>query len=202
MKMKILFSLVLISFLSLDFGFAQKLSRRKISEGITVSLPKDFLIMSDDDIALKYPSSKKPLAMYTSLDRNVDFGLNVSKAKWPGQDLNLLKGVYRATILELYPKVDIINEEVKTVNKKDFIVFEFNSQFESQRKYTYLMYALVKDKVYLFNFTCPQPLKDKWQPTAHSIMNSIKMRVNTPIEVKHIEKPGVKKYVPKKVEKK
>jgi hypothetical protein len=61
------------------------------------------------------------------------------------------------------------------------------------------MYTLVKDQVFLFNFTCPQPVYQKWQATANAIMPTIKMTLSTPIEVKHEEKAGVKKYVPRKL---
>jgi hypothetical protein len=168
-------------------------------EGVKVSLPKDFALMSDDDVAQKYPSTKKPLVLYTSPDRIIDFGLNVTKSKFPGNDLELLKGIYKSTFLHMYNKVTFLQEEIKTVNKRKFISFEFIAEFEGQRTYSNLMYTLVKDQVFLFNFTCPQPVYQKWQATANAIMPTIKMSLSTPIEVKHEEKAGVKKYVPKKI---
>ncbi len=169
----------------------------KITEGVTAKLPSDFVPMSDDDIAYKYPSTKKPLAMFTNSERLVDFGLNVSKSKFPGNDLKILQQIYKATLLDMYQKVQFKQEQIKEINKKQFIVFEFTSQVESQRTYTYLLYTLVKDQVYLFNFSCPFPIMDKWQTVADKVMNSIKMHVKDPIEVKPPVKEGVKKYQPK-----
>ena len=40
-----------------------KLVKTKITSGVTASLPKGFVAMSDDDIAQKYPSTIKPLAI-------------------------------------------------------------------------------------------------------------------------------------------
>ena len=171
----------------------------KITEGVKASLPADFLSMSDDDLAVKYPSTKKPLAMFTNLDRIADFGLNVNKSSWPGNDLKILQGVYKSTIMDMYNKVEFLQEGIKTINKKEFIIFEFISVFEGQRNYTFLQYAVVKNQVYLFNFSTAAHLKDKWQPIAQKIMSSIKMSVKDRIEVKPIVKDGVKKYVPKKV---
>lgn len=176
-----------------------KMKTFKITEGVKAALPADFLPMTDDDMAVKYPSSKKPLAMFTSPDRLADFGLNVSKSKWPGNDLKLLQQIYKSTITEIYNKVEYLQEGIKTINKRDFIVFEFVSQFESQKHYTYLQYTVIKDQVYLFNFSCPAHLQQQWQPAAAAAMNSIKMNIKTPIEIKPVVKEGVKKYKPKKV---
>jgi len=180
---------------------AQKLKTVKLMDGVKVSLPKEFSQMTDDDVAQKYPSTKKPLVLYTNPDRIIDFGLNVTKSKFPGNDLELLRGIYKSTFLHMYNKVTFIQDEIKTINKRKFINFEFIAEFEGQRTYSNLMYTLVKDQVFLFNFTCPQPVYQKWQATANAIMPTIKMTLSTPIEVKHEEKAGVKKYVPRKLKK-
>ena len=166
----------LLGLLLLSTASVPKLRPQKIAEGVTVSLPSDFVPMSDNDIAQRYPSTKKPLAMYTSLDRVVDFGVNESKATFPGSDLNILKEFYQSTILSLYNKVDFIQKGViQPIKKRDYIVFEFTSEIDKTYKYTYLQYALINNKVFIFNFTCPQEYKDKWQETAKAIMQTVKL---------------------------
>lgn len=175
---------IFLSFLLFTAASTPKLRNTKIAEGVTVGLPKDFVAMSDDDIAQKYPSTKKPLAMYTSLDRTVDFGLNVSKSNWSGSNFDILQKIYKATILELYSNVVFLNEGVEKINGKDFIVFEFTSDAEGVKKYTYLAYTIIgnaKDKenrsnrVYIFNFTTGGEKKDSWRETAKAIIHSIKI---------------------------
>ncbi len=166
----------LLGILLLSTASVPKLRPQKIAEGVTVSLPSDFVPMSDNDIAQRYPSTKKPLAMYTSLDRVVDFGVNESKATFPGSDLNILKEFYQSTILSLYNKVDFMQKGViQPIKKRDYIVFEFTSEIDKTYKYTYLQYALINNKVFIFNFSCPQEYKDKWQETAKAIMQTVKL---------------------------
>lgn len=184
--------------LCLNTAVAQKLVTVKVAEGIKVKLPKDFAPMSDDDLAIKYPSSKKPLFAYTSPDRLVDFNVNVSKSKLPGNDLNIMKGFYKATILNLYEKVEFLNEGVKTIADRQFIIFEYNSKFEEKKYYNYIMYTLVDDQVFIFNFACPLLRKQQWQPVAGRMMESVKVTAKKAIEVKTIKKEGVKKYEPRK----
>jgi hypothetical protein len=175
-----------------------KLKRVKITDGVSALLPSEFMKMTDDDLATKYPSAKKPLAMFTDPYRLVDFGLNVSTSRWRGSDLKLLQEVYKSTIMEMYSKVELLQEGVKTIRKREYIVFEFTSVFEGIKNYNYLQYAVVKDQVFLFNFTCPANLKEQWQPVAGKIMESVRMNISKPIELQPVVKKGVKKYVPKK----
>lgn len=171
--MRILISSLLVLLLcSMD---GPKLYPKKITEGVTTMLPKDFYPMSDDDIASKYPSTKKPLSMFTSLDRVADFGLNVTKSKIPANDLNVLKSFYRSTIINMYESVEFLQEDVREVNGRNFIVLEFISYADKTRGYTFLQYALVNGYVYIFNFTCPAHLKDKWQEVAHGAMASLRI---------------------------
>jgi hypothetical protein len=190
--------LILSSFI-LFSADGPKLSKVKITEGVTASLPKDFSPMSDNDIAQRYPSTKKPLAMYVSLDRTVDFGLNVNKSIWGGSDLNVLKKVYKSTILDLYNNVEFIQENIQNINERDYIVFEFTSNAEGTRKYTYLQYIVIGNRIYLFNFTSGAEVKDKWQPIAAAIMQSININAKKLKETVTVSQPVHKGKTPVQV---
>jgi hypothetical protein len=170
MKTRIFLLLIPILMLSAN---EPKLVKTKITKGVTANLPKGFVAMSDNDIAQKYPSTKKPLAMFTSLDRTVDFGLNVSKSSWSGSNMEVLKKVYKATILELYSNVVFLNEGIEKISNRDFVFFEFTSEADQTKKYTYLQYTIIGNRLYIFNFTVGAEFKDKWQGTAGNIMRSV-----------------------------
>jgi hypothetical protein len=172
------FSLLVFTLIFLTFSArsqAPKLKAMKIAEGVKASLPQNFYPMSNEDIAQRYPSTKKPLCMYTDMDRAVDFGLNESKSNWAGGDLKVLQQVYKSTILSLYKKVDFIQEGIKNIKKRDYICFEFTSEAQGNTKYTYLLYTVINNKVYIFNFTCDQTQMKKWQETARAIMETVKI---------------------------
>jgi hypothetical protein len=184
-----------------------KLVNKKIAEGVNVSLPKNFYPMSDDDVAQRYPSTKKPLAMYTDLDRAVDFGLNISKSNWVGADLKVLQGIYKSTILSLYNNVNFIQEGIKNVKGRDYIVFEFTSEADNTPKYTYLQYAVVNtvisktdfNKVFIFNFSCAKSVMEKWQPVAGAIMATVNINQRETGKNLILKVPNEKKgVIPKK----
>jgi hypothetical protein len=179
-----------------------KLITQKMVDGISAGMPKDFVPMSDDDIANKYPSTKKPVAMFTNLDRTVDFGLNISKSRWGGADLNLLKDIFHATIVQSYDSVTFMKEDVITINGRPYVRYEFNSLFDNTQGYHYLLISVLtktlteaetdketltpgnSNHLLIFNFYCAKPYQAKYQPIAEAMMKTI--RVNTKLASKAI----------------
>ncbi len=175
----------LILLTSFVFDNEIKFKRVKISDAISVSLPETFFPMSEQDISSRHISYRKPLAIYTSQERTVDFSVNTAVSQWPASDLNLMKGFYKASISSLFGKVEFIQDEIKVIDGKEFAVLEFISVTEDEegssqktplKNYTYAQYAIVDGKTLVFTFSCLHRQKDKWQPVAHQIMESIKIK--------------------------
>src|SRR4249920_1949885 len=110
-------------------GFAApKLIKTKIANGITVLLPSDWKPMDNLDFTERYPSVRAPLAAYTNDERLIDFSVNVSATQWPDTDLELAQKFFKASIMNSFDRVVMINEGVEEINKKKFIFFEFESR--------------------------------------------------------------------------
>ncbi len=163
-----------------------KLVKVNLDKNVSIKLPADFVIMSDNDIATKYPSYRKPIAMYISPDRFADFGYNVSNGVW-GNDIKLLHDVYKATINNNFSKVTFFRDTIITVKNRDFVEFEYVSEIQDEssnqtvkpiiKVYTFKKYALQNGEIYQFSFNCPEKYKDKYQLTAQSIMATAKINL-------------------------
>jgi hypothetical protein len=173
--------------LSCVMGFApRKLVRTKISNGISVMLPKELAPMTPEDIVQRYPSVRAPLGSYTNPDRLVDFAVNVSATQWPDGNAEFAQKIFKASIMSMFDKVDMISEGFVTLHKKKFFFFEFDSRLNADRKqvatqdalmkYTYIMYLVHPTRTLVFSFNCTKDQKEEWQETAKVIMNSIKVR--------------------------
>lgn len=182
--MKLIFILVLSS--SLLFPVQQsKFVKTKVSDGISLLLPGDFIPVSEEDLRRKYLSAKPPVAVYTDYSRSVDFGVNVAYSKWDEEDLEIMKSFYKSNIMGLYNEVQFMNESIENINGKDFAVFEYVSAVYDEEssafnqgtisKYVRIQYAIVNGKTVLFNFSCPASQKDKWIPIAKEILESVKI---------------------------
>lgn len=172
-----------LSFLTLD---QDKFVKTKIAKGISVELPEDMHEMSDVEIASKYISYRDALGFFTDEDRMADFIINNSVTPWGANDVEMLKEVYKSSIYNLYSSVEMIEEDIKDLHGRKYITYEFISSVSGEENsmvkksdivaYNYVSYTVVKNKVFVFTFTCPKRLQTKWQNTAHRMMESIKIK--------------------------
>ena len=162
-----------------------KLMKVKVNDAITISVPKEWHAMDALDFTQRYPSVRAPLAAYTNMDRTIDFSVNISATQWPDTDLEIAQKFFKASVLSMFDRVDMIAEGIHEVDKKKFIFFEFDSRVSgtSQEglrdpvlRYTYIQYLLEPGRALVFSFNCPRREKDEWQDTARKMMDNIKVK--------------------------
>lgn len=162
----------------------EKMTKYQINEDISYQIPESFSLMSQGDRIQKFVSSREPLAMHASIDGEVNFGVNWNPMQWIAGDEKMIYGFYKASIQSMFDKVEFIQDEIKEINGKQFIVFEFIGSLKSEnafsskssRSYTYIQYTSYNDQVLLFNMGCKARLMSQWQPIAKEIMNSVKVK--------------------------
>jgi len=169
------------------FAFSpSKLVKTKVADGITISLPTELQPMTPDDIVLRYPSVRAPLAAYTDLNRTLDFSINVSATQWPDANLDMARKFFRSSITNLYDRVDFLQEGIQTIHKKKFIFFEFESRINGNKmslgeqqavfRYTYIQYLIEPNRTLVISFNCPKGMREDWQETVHAMMSSVKIK--------------------------
>jgi hypothetical protein len=169
------------------FAFSpSKLVKTKVAEGIVISLPAELQPMAEDDIILRYPSVRAPLAAYTDVNRTLDFSVNISATQWPDTDLEIAKKFFKSSITNLFDRVDIIEEGIHTVHKKKFIFFEFESRVNGNKmtlgeqqpvfRYTYIQYLIEPGRTLVISFNCPKALREDWQENVRAMMKSVKVK--------------------------
>lgn len=163
-----------------------KLVKTRINDQITVSIPAGWRPMDGIDFTQRYPSVRAPLGAYTDQDRLVDFSVNISATQWPDKDATVAHRFFKTSVANMFDKVDFISDGIKEHNGNTFIYLEFTSRVNGNKrqegfadpvlKYTYVQYLLGKDKTLVFSFNCPRRMQQDWQPVAHQMMESIKLK--------------------------
>lgn len=177
--------LLLISIVFLAFD-RPKLVKTKISDNLTVSIPKGWRPMDAMDFTERYPSVRAPIAAFTNEERVADFSINISATQWPDTDLGIAQKFFKASIMNMFDRVEMISEGIHEVNKKKYIYFEFESRVNGNRtqvgqqdpvlKYSYVQYLIEPNRTLVFSFNCLRRDREQWQPTAHAVMKSIKIK--------------------------
>ena len=180
--MRILTLLLLVSLST--FCFAQKLVSTKVGDDITIKIPSEFINMSDQDRMRKFATSRVPLAMYSTQMQDATLGINDNPMQWAENDTQTVYGFYKASVNALFDEIEFIQDTIKKINGKEFIVFEFTSVVrndntfggkKTHRNYSYIQYTSHNDQVLLFNFGCSARIKNQWEGIANEMMDSIKI---------------------------
>ncbi|WP_420316524.1 hypothetical protein [Ekhidna sp.] len=177
MKKIILLSLSIIPLLVCG----QKMIKQQINEDISYMVPESFSLMTKNDRIQKFVSSREPLAMHASEDGEINLGVNWNPMQWVDGEENVIRDFYKASLQSMFDEVEFIQEDLKEVNGKKFVVFEFIGSLKSEnafstkssRNYIYIQYTSYNEQVLLFNFGCNARLMSEWQPKANAIMNSV-----------------------------
>ena len=164
-------------------GWSQGMKKTKILKGvITMKIPKDFYEMTPDDMVLRMPSIRNPIAAYSSEDRVTDFNIKQSATQWRKEDTEIAMRFFKASIYNLFDRVKMIEEGLKEINGESFVVFEFESYIAgdngqpSERKYNYLLYYLGLGKTIVFTFRCPEQQMDEYVEKVQTMVKSIKLK--------------------------
>jgi hypothetical protein len=163
-----------------------KLVKTKINDEITVSIPQGWRAMDGMDFTERYPSVRAPLGAFTNEDRMIDFSVNISATQWPDMDLAIAQKFFKASLMNMFDKVEIISEGVREVKGKKFVYLEFNSRVNGNRmkeglsdpvvRYSYVQYLVAPQRTIVFSFNCPKRLQQEWQETAREMMKEVKVK--------------------------
>jgi hypothetical protein len=149
-------------------------------------MPKQLQPMTPEDIVQRYPSVRNPLGAFTNVDRDADFSVNISATQWLEKDIDMAAKFFKSGIHNLYDRVDFLSEGIQTINKKKFIVYEFESRINGNKlkegerqpilRYSYVQYFVESGRTLVFAFNCPKDKKDEWQSTVHAMMKSVRVK--------------------------
>lgn len=177
------FIIIPVLFFSLD---QSKLTKVKVTDDITISLPKDWRPMDDLDFTERYPSVRAPLGAYTNVERTIDFSVNVSATRWPDGNLEMASQFFESSIRNMFDRVEMLDKGIRDVNGKSFIFFKFESRVNGVRnqlgnadpvlKFTYLHYLVQPERTLVFSFNCPRRDRQDWERTSETMMKSIRVK--------------------------
>ncbi|MCS6795589.1 MAG: hypothetical protein RMJ97_06650 [Raineya sp.] len=173
-------------FFSLSNAQNIKLKKINLTPGIRMLMPSDFTPIPDEVLVKKYFTTKKPTAMYSDPTGEIDLGVNITNNFWQEQDIPMLKDLYKGSLRASYTRVQFLTEDVRIINKRQFVVLEFIGIVEDDKegvmgrknalsRYNYMMYTVVQNRIVVVNFNCPTKHQATWQPIVPKIMQSVKI---------------------------
>ena len=163
-------------------AFAQnKMEKQQVGKFISYLSPVSFASIVESDRIRQNISTREPLLMQTADGGRVNFVINQNPLKWPGENEKILHDFYKANIEELFNEVKFLQDSIRKINGKKFIVFEFIGALQSEnvfskkssQTYTYIQYTMFKSRILIFSLWCDAQLMSQWRPTAKEVMESV-----------------------------
>jgi len=182
--MAVRYSLMIILFFLCSSLIAQPtLTKIKINKKLSIKVPAEMTPMALVDQNQKFAVGRKIIAAFNTSDGDAVMSINSNSFQWTTGNLEILREFYRASQMNLYNEVFYIQDTIKEINGRMFIVFEFEGKILDEENtlrgstvvsnYNYYQYTIYGEYVLLFSFVAPNRRSIYWQPTVNELMESV-----------------------------
>ena len=137
----------------------------------SLKIPKDFKIMNDERLKIKYPTQNPPSIVYTNERGTINVALVMNDVTMKNNQIEEYTKLMESTYKE-YSKDTKINFWERNNHKIGEI--EFITQASDTEIYNHIIAFSVNDKLRLVNFNCTKELSEEWKEISKFIIESIK----------------------------
>ena len=147
-----------------------------LNDKVELKIPKDFDIMSEELLKLKYPSERRPTLVYSNESGGINVALNLTQNQASQELIPAYKDNFVQTFKNLYPSAEWKDSGVKTINGRKVGYLELVTPSIDTEIYNLMFFTDLDGKLLLCTFNCTKKSIDKWTPTTKEIMNSLKIK--------------------------
>lgn len=154
-----------------------KLEKKTLLNGkVEILLPKEFNVMPENMLKLKYPSTQRPTLVYSDEDGKINVAFNHTISKATQQQIDSYKDYFISTFKKSYPSAEWIGSGVKKINERNVGYLEVITPAIDTQIYNLLFFTDLDERLLLTTFNCTIDEKEKWFDTAHKIMSSLSLK--------------------------
>ena len=166
-------------FLLLSTAFTSTIELEKkslLNDQVELKVPKDFGIMSEELMKLKYPSGRRPTLVYSNASGSINLALNHTQSEATQQLLPEFKDYFVQVFTNLYPSAERKGSGLKTINGKEVGYVEFISPAIDTEIYNLIFFTDLDGRLLLCTFNCTINNLEEWEPIGKEIFNSLKIK--------------------------
>ena len=166
-------------FLLLSTAFTSTIELEKkslLNDQVELKVPKDFGIMSEELMKLKYPSERRPTLVYSNASGSINLALNHTQSEASQQLLPEFKDYFVQVFTNLYPSAERKGSGLKTINGKEVGYVEFISPAIDTEIYNLIFFTDLDGRLLLCTFNCTINNLEEWEPIGKEIFNSLKIK--------------------------
>jgi hypothetical protein len=173
-----LFTLTFLTFaVATAFTLTTKLETKSLLDNkVELKIPKDFEIMSEEMMKLKYPSERRPALVYTNESGGINVALNLTQNDANQDIISAYKDNFVQSFKNLYPSAEWKDSGVNEINGRKVGYLELVTPAIDTEIYNLIFFTDLDGKLLLCTFNCTKKDITEWTSIAKEIMNSLKIK--------------------------
>jgi hypothetical protein len=176
MKKILLASLLSAILLSWTFQTIELETKQILNDKVEILLPKNFGIMPDDMLQIKYPSANRPTVVYSDENGTVNIAFNHTTSRASQKEIEKYKDVFVSTFKSSYPTAVWGEKGVKEINGRKVGFLEVTTPAIDTKIYNLLFFTDLDGKLLICTFNCTSKKKSAWAESAKKIFNSLTIK--------------------------
>jgi hypothetical protein len=176
-KFKSLALTILIFAIATAFSLTIELETKSLLDNkVELKIPRDFRIMPEDMIKIKYPSERRPTLVYSNESGGINVALNLT-AHAANQDIIPdYKDNFVKSFKNMYPSAEWKDSGVIEVNGRKVGYLELITPAVNAEIYNLMFFTDLDGRLLMCTFNCTKKDITEWAPIAKEIMNSLKIK--------------------------
>lgn len=150
-----------------------KVEERLFFDGkLKMLFPATFEEMDYDVMLAKYDKNNLPSFVYTNDDNSVNCVINFTENPSSLDKLPEYASIFSRRLES--DEVKVYKSEIETINKRDFLVLEFQTPAKESSLYNYMAIGVLDSRLFMVTFNCLEEKEAGWKSIGKEIINSIK----------------------------
>ncbi len=173
LKLFTLFTIVLLT------SFAEPVeleTKSLLNDKVELKIPKEFTIMTEEMLKIKYPAEKRPTLVFTNESGGINVALNLTQNNASQDIIKTYADNFLQIFKKMYPSADWKGNGVKKINGKKVGYLELITPAIDTEIYNLMFFTDVDGKLLLCSINCTKNRMEEWVPIANEIMNSLKTK--------------------------
>jgi hypothetical protein len=173
LKLFTLFTFVLLT------SFADPIeleTRSLLNDKVELKIPKEFKIMTEEMLKIKYPTEKRPTLVFTNESSGINVSLNLTQNQASQDIIPTYADNFLQIFKKMFPSADWKGNGVKKINGKRVGYLELITPAIDTEIYNLMFFTDVDGKLLLCSFNCTKDRMEEWVPIANEIMNSLNIK--------------------------
>ncbi|MFJ5789265.1 hypothetical protein ACIP9G_04195 [Lysinibacillus sp. NPDC093197] len=140
---------------------------------IRMSIPTTFEEMETDLKDIKYPSSRRPDYIYTSVSTSINVTMKIMEQQLQEEELEDFTETMMTILQKLQPDAEMLDIGMKEVNGLQIGYFDFISKALDNKIYNLMFLFIAGDNVATGSVNCLKKEMNIWQPVAYGMLETI-----------------------------